>query len=308
MIRLTGQSIVGEKQHRSGWPFAVAALKPLLSDDGILFDDFTDRSFTYTPIKEPRTEPWIGVFHHPHEINSPLPEHQRYNIRRLADHPCWEESRRHLVGGITLSEHLATFVRQWLGVPTIAIKHPTEIPPVQWSKERFMARDKRRVLQLGVTLRNTRAIYQLPPRESIERARVLLPAWRKFDNRLRRLAVRKEYDRASVVEMPRLRDDDYDRLLGESIVMTELYGASGSNVVVECIARGTPLLINRLPAVEEYLGSDYPLYVDSMEHAAELARSEKVFEANEHLRHMDVTALSPKVFCESVSQSIRIIK
>lgn len=305
MIRLTGQSIVGEKQHRSGWPFAVAALKPLLSDDGILFDDFTDRSFTYTPIKEPRTEPWIGVFHHPYEINSPLPEHQRYDIRRLADHPLWEESKKHLVGAITLSEHLATFVRQWLGVPTFAVKHPTEIPAVKWSREKFETRKTRRVLQLGVTLRNTRAIYQLPPDDGIERARVLLPAWRKFDNRLRRLAVRKEYDRVSVVEIPRLTDDQYDRMLGESIVMTELYGASGSNVVVECIARGTPLLINRLTAVEEYLGKDYPLYFDSMEHAADLARSKKVFETHEYLRRVERSTLSSNAFCESVSQAIR---
>jgi len=308
MIRLTGQSIVGEKQHRSGWPFAVAALKPLLSDDGILFDDFADRSFTYTPIKEPRTEPWIGVFHHPHVITSPLPEHHRFNIRRLADHPCWEESKRHLVGAITLSKDLAIFVRQWLGVPTFAVKHPTEIPPVQWSREKFEARNTRRVLQLGVTLRNTRAIYQLPPKEGIERARVLLPAWRKIDNRLRRLAVRKEFERSAVVEMPRLTDEQYDKMLGESIVLTELYGASGSNVVVECIARRTPLLINRLPAVEEYLGKNYPLYFDSMEHAAELVNSEKVFEAHEQLQQMDVTALSSKVFCESVKQAIQIIE
>lgn len=136
---------------------------------------------------------------------------------------------------------------------------------------------------------------------------MLLPAWRKIDNRLSRLAVRKEYDRGSVAEMPRLTDEQYDRILSESFVMTELYGASGSNVVVECIARGTPLLINRLPAVEEYLGADYPLYFDSIEHAAELARSEKVFDAHEHLRRVSMTALGAKDFCESISGAVKVI-
>ncbi len=32
--------------------------------------------------------------------------------------------------------------------------------------------------------------------------------------------------------------------------------------------RGTPLLVNRLPAVEEYLGTGYPLYYSDLDDAA----------------------------------------
>jgi hypothetical protein len=68
-----------------------------------------------------------------------------------------------------------------------------------------------------------------------------------------------------------LPDAEYDLLLSRNIVFIQLYDASANNTVIECLARGTPLLVNPLPAVREYLGTDYPLYYDDLQQAAELA-------------------------------------
>jgi hypothetical protein len=43
-------------------------------------------------------------------------------------------------------------------------------------------------------------------------------------------------------------------------VLCLLYGSAANNAVIECIARATPIIINPLPSVVEYLGADYPLY------------------------------------------------
>jgi hypothetical protein len=40
-------------------------------------------------------------------------------------------------------------------------------------------------------------------------------------------------------------------------------------VIIESIARGTPILINKLSAVVEYLGEDYPMYFSSLEEASD---------------------------------------
>ena len=37
---------------------------------------------------------------------------------------------------------------------------------------------------------------------------------------------------------------------------TVLSGFTANNAVIECIARGTPILVCRHPSVEEYLGAD----------------------------------------------------
>lgn len=53
----------------------------------------------------------------------------------------------------------------------------------------------------------------------------------------------------------RLSNEAYDRLLTENIGFVALHDASANNTVIECIARATPLLVNPLPAVVEYLGA-----------------------------------------------------
>jgi hypothetical protein len=64
----------------------------------------------------------------------------------------------------------------------------------------------------------------------------------------------------SVKIIERVDDSSYDALLASSIVSIRLLDASAVNTVIECIVRNTPIAINRVPAVVEILGGDYPFY------------------------------------------------
>jgi hypothetical protein len=66
----------------------------------------------------------------------------------------------------------------------------------------------------------------------------------------------------SVDIIERLENDEYDKLLTDNIVFLNLVDASAVNTVLECIARNTPIIINKIPAIVEVLGEDYPLYYD----------------------------------------------
>ena len=81
--------------------------------------------------------------------------------------------------------------------------------------------------------------------------------------------------------------------------------ASANNAVIECIARGTPLLVNPLPAVVEYLGADYPFYFHSLEEAADKAcRFDLVLKAHHHLMANPMRQrLGPDAFLRSFRQS-----
>ena len=82
-----------------------------------------------------------------------------------------------------------------------------------------------------------------------------------------------------------LSNEDYDELLSENIIFLDLYDSSANNAIIECIARATPLLVNPLPAVMEYLGEDYPFYYNSLEECAEKAEDlNLVKEAHEYLK------------------------
>jgi hypothetical protein len=72
-------------------------------------------------------------------------------------------------------------------------------------------------------------------------------------------------DHNSVTEIKALDDEAFDNLLAENIVFLCLRDCSAVNTVIECIVRGTPLVVNRLEPLEEILGKDYPGFYDKIE-------------------------------------------
>lgn len=79
---------------------------------------------------------------------------------------------------------------------------------------------------------------------------------------------------SSVKILQKLNNDEYDALLTESIIFLNLKDASAVNTVIECIVRNTPLIVNRLPSLEEYLGTDYPGFYDNLREAAIMCESQ----------------------------------
>ncbi len=87
------------------------------------------------------------------------------------------------------------------------------------------------------------------------------------------------------------------------IVFLDLKDASVNNTVLECIARSTPLIVNRHPAVEEYLGVDYPLFYESLDQVEELSKDISVLKAMDYLNNMDKSFLSIDRMIDSIANS-----
>lgn len=68
----------------------------------------------------------------------------------------------------------------------------------------------------------------------------------------------------SVKIISHLHNDEYDDILTQNIVFCNLVDASAVNTLIECVARNTPIIISKLPAVVELLGDNYPLYIDNL--------------------------------------------
>jgi hypothetical protein len=99
-------------------------------------------------------------------------------------------------------------------------------------------------------------------------------------------SIRNEYDNVEIIEM--LSNESYDKILTKNIVFIDLVDASAVNTLIECIVRNTPILINRLPATEEYLGCDYPLFYKDLEHAKELIEDDcLIYKAYKYLKRLD---------------------
>lgn len=103
----------------------------------------------------------------------------------------------------------------------------------------------------------------------------------------------------SVKVLPLCDDQAYDKLLAENLVFLCLLDASAVNTVIECIVRNTPIIINRLPALEELLGSDYPLfYMDFHEAADILGDLDVIRRGHHHIKRLDKEAFTLDTFCK----------
>lgn len=281
-MKLLQRGIIGSGIHYSGWPRVMQALRQVASGQGPLLDDFADASFSYQPLKAPHAEPWVGIFHHPISVNSPWAGDIGLTLHNVAKHRFWPESLPWLRGAVTLSREVAAELQAWLNVPVLCIPHPTERNVPAWQLD--LALQRRELVQAGFCLRNTQLIYQVRP-AGWRRVKLFgASSWyRNRDEALRKLQVRPEIDHAGVEVRERVDNAGYDRLLFESIILGEYYGIAASNLIVECLVRGTPIVVHRLPALEEYLGADYPLFYQDIQEIAGLLEEDLLLAANRQL-------------------------
>ena len=330
--------------HRSGWRDALLALHPLHHADGVLFDDFLEDPFAYQHPRDgiragaklleamqggswderltseelrivPFREPWVGFLHNPPSM--PDWFHPGASPRAIFAKRVWRESLPYCRGLFVLSETHAHWLRAQVNVPVSALIHPTAEPSCRFDFERFLANPEKRIVQVGWWLRRLSSIHRLPVADANPlgyRKLRLVPAFSDgADAHLRDLLAREcaecgyavDPDRGDVEALAHLPNPAYDALLAQNIVLVDLIDASASNTVVECLARGTPLLVNRLPAVEEYLGTDYPLFYADLRQAAAFAQDiGRLRAAHEHLVACPTRAkLDPARFRASLEAS-----
>ena len=98
-------------------------------------------------------------------------------------------------------------------------------------------------------------------------------------------------------------NETYDEILSRYVVFIKLYDASAVNTILECITRNTPIVVNRLPAVEEYLGSNYPLLYDSLDDVPKMLNNHKlIVKANTYLKNMNKDFLKIENFLKEMKK------
>jgi hypothetical protein len=307
--------------HRCGWSFAIHALKALHNSQGILFDGYLENSFIWKERQfgrkiEPYTQPWVGFLHNPPAM--PTWFYNGDSPQVLFGKDNWQRSLEHCVGLFTLSEYSARWLREQTGKPVSALIHPTEISGLQFDFDRFFANPNKKIIQLGWWLRKLAAIYQLPIAKNnpLGYQKIKLnPAFAlEAETSLQKLVAKQlEVEQITLdpvfventQELTHVSNQNYDELLSENIGFIDLYDTSANNTVIECIVRATPLLVNPLPAVVEYLGENYPFYFNNLAEAVEKAMDlELIGQTHQYLRSCETRQkLSANYFIESLQAS-----
>ncbi len=264
-------------EHRSGWGFALDSLAPLHKDAGLFFRGYLEQDFSWQRKKAitrntiPYKHDWCGFLHG--AILHPKWFSETTSLSSIATLPEFRKSLPSCKGIFVLSQAAAAYLRsQCPGLKVCALKHPTEIPEVKFSWDKWQANPRKRVMQLGWFLRKLDSIYRLPVTKyhkthllgGLETIQTVLKHERAIQAQLH-----QRYPETGQTEQIKfLANDDYDEMLASNLVFVHLHAASANNAVIECMARGTPIAVNPLPSVVEYLGADYPLYFRDLGEAA----------------------------------------
>jgi hypothetical protein len=273
-------------------------MQSIHSQFGVLVVDYVEKVIKEKSVID---ETWIGFVHnaphHPSVISELYGEYHNFDLTKMVASDVWRENLKNCIGLFCLSETNAVFLREHVSVPVNVVYHATEIPQKKFNHDQFLANPEKKLVMIGHWMRNFQAIFDL---ETSYKKCILRGVGKAF-----------HYDRietvfntnSSVSYIERLTDDEYDRLLSENLVFLNLFGSSANNTVIECIARETPVVVNKLPALEEYLGHDYPLFYNTLEEASQVASdTDRVRLAHRCLKQR-VDIVRPERFLESIESS-----
>lgn len=298
-------------QHRSSFNNLIAALEPLnRGPGGIRFIPFLERQFVWgdcavdgearSDNPRPITDPWVGILHVPFDVpdwwcdTSVCP-------RSFFETSLFQDSLPACRGIITLSAALQKDLATYLpDTPSLSLKFPTSLNVRMWEPKSYSASPC--VIQVGDWLRKLQAIHRL---NAPNHRKVMLLKQFTNDFLQQEIAVFGNAIDPRVEMFDFISNEEYDKFLSQSVVICLMYSTAANNIVCECLARATPILINPLPAVVEYLGEDYPLYVrNEIEAGAVITHINRIKEAHAYLlqRRLEID-LSYQGFCNLLGTS-----
>jgi hypothetical protein len=298
MFNIIALDIIGKDVHRSGWPYVLRSLKRHIdSSSAVILDDYIERTFLFAQHQHlgiRHTNAWVGVCHHPPDI----PDwYDHRGLRNLDDNARWQASFPSLKLVVTFSENSTRWVVENWRKPCVTLRHPTVVPALKWSITRYKQNRNKRLIQVGSFLRNTHAIYQVQVPPDFLKTRIVQSAeWIVNAHQKCGIAFGQRPYVGCVDELPRVEGREFDRLLSENIVFVELISAVANNTIVECIARNTPIVVNRLDGPEYYLGKGYPLFYDDITDVASLLNEQNIVAAHRHLKKLDKSWISGRAF------------
>jgi hypothetical protein len=284
--------------HRAGWNLALSTLRPLTHPNGVLLDSMIENTYGWGFARYrdylPMREPWIGIAHNPPHI--PPGYFDDVHPQALLRRPRFQESLASCLGLFALSEYHARWLRAETGKRVEVLHHPVAFDVPAFSPEALLGSFPRPLLHVGWWLRRFQSFSRL---EAGGYAKTVL----RLQDRNARACIAQVSWADDVDFVDWLPHGEYDALLARGVVFVDLIDCSANNVVVDCIARATPLLINRHPALEEYLGPDYPLFYDDLEQAAQLLHDDEALIAAS--RHMQMERIRGPLSPDNFRQSLR---
>jgi hypothetical protein len=296
------------KLHRGGWHAIIQYLKDdnyITNPEGVGLTDLMESYFVWKN-NNPLKKQWVGISHFTH---NPAPIDSDVHIDITLNKLNFLYSLEACEGIVVLSDYMKDYFESKIGdrVKIYSIKYPVPKNVLPFDLDLFHHNGNKKIISLGKNMRRVTSIYRLktdlpkiwlsgqPSKNSV------LP---KVAKEASMLGIR-DLDLNSVELYYSHSHSEFDDLLRKNIILVDLFDASANNSVVECIAGNTPFFCRRLPAVEEYIGKDYPMFFDDLEFVedsiSDLDRLSDLYtQTFKYLLDLDKSPLSYQAFCDKL--------
>lgn len=242
---------VPNDRHYLGWGYIMDKLidKIELHKNGVVLDTWVD-----LPIKEDRehfnllnNNHWIGILHS--VVNTDM----HFNLDRFLSSKLFQSTKSKCIALITTSEHTRKYVQSKTHIPVHKLLFAKPEFSYQFDLDAFLSDPQLRYSgSFGRDLKKLIAFNSsIPKLISCEEGQI--------DKQVLSCA-----PKSIIFNHNFLDHESYIQLLTRTIGFSYYWDCSASNAILEHIKTHTPLITNRLPAIEEYLGKDYPMYLDQI--------------------------------------------
>lgn len=238
----------------SGWGNISKKLKEEFHDNRAPIDLYT--AYEYQ-VRKKVWRPFVALFH------QVVSGYER-SLEKTLNSEVWEHNQKFFLGGFVFSKNQRIYLQEKaLFKPIRLVLHPTQMKVKRWRLNSFLKDPT--FLHVGIHCRNVDFFVKAAShRRRKEKYILLAPRKREYMSYLSR------YRKTDIKVKPRMSNVEYNEALTSSVVFINLSAAAANNTVLECVARGTPLLVNNVGGVEDYLGKKYPLYYVNIKHAEQI--------------------------------------
>jgi hypothetical protein len=298
---------INEQEFRGGWKTVIYKLiecKFFSECSETVFLDILEQHFSLNKNNIFENK-WRGIVHL--TPNGP-PYLSNENIANLFSNSYFLKSMEHCSCLFTLSPRVTNYLQnKFIEIERpckiITLKHPVvQENIIPFSFEKFKENPHKRLIQIGQQYRKMTSIYIVPVPENytkmwltgtmnFKRLKYIMNLEQKYLN----IRITKKTEK-NVIKYYTRSYEEYDEYLCKNIVFIDLFDAAANNAVLECIIRKTPLIVNRIQGVIDYLGENYPLYFSNIWEIPELLSENKLLEAHEYLKTIDTKSLEIDYF------------
>lgn len=186
----------------------------------------------------------------------------------------------------------------------LTVTHPIEITDAEKKFDINLFNQNKQIFHIGWRYRNFKYFIDFnKPKEyhkTILIKKEFEQEWNKISN---------SYKLDEITILKELNNNEYEKIFTNSCIFVYLEDASAHNLILECIKFNTPIIINKLQPIIEYLGEDYPLYYENSSDLQLLHNpnyfQKQIINANNYIIKMDKKKFKLESFNKKINYDLK---